>query len=545
MKTLAVFVLLLGLIYGSPGGGCGRCDGDKDNLIPPPPVCLLITCTACDDRDDSIPLPPSSDLQKKYNITQSGSNNEQSVNIAPVHFHIHIEINSPLISLGTLPRESVKRSVIPTDTIINGCVYELQQVVYAKKSINSVDLRYKDSTQINDDKITLFVNKPLSGNIQLTAYHRDTTTIIEEDSLQITVEYARVLDTDQYRYVGGVNDSTHTPHGQGTMTIKTDNYPLVESNSKKEACSVFAHRGDMLIGDFNYGVPTKYTQIDKNGDTLRLDHIPSEFDLLFKIDSTDLKNGPLRYRRHVDITIGDLLAELNRCYKTKERPDLDKFKSGITVKGINEIISFWNTTSRFRYDFKAYSNHIYRIGSDSLGKFVEINVKNDLRIDSVKRKRYLMRFYFNTQWQIDKINHNFWSDDITFCDNVDDSTRLLISFWLREFRLTYGKMSIDTLDQLFHKHAIILVGRVDGSYVDTLPRTKNEYLSNLEVVYNKEKSIQLIFSKISVCRCHDSLNVYDIKLYQHWRGNGTGYNDDGWLSMRWEFLKVLINPLFM
>ncbi|MDD6002365.1 MAG: hypothetical protein PUC50_09285 [Bacteroidales bacterium] len=411
-----------------------------------------------------------------------------------------------------------------------------------------MDYLFKETIQLYDHKIALIVNKLCTDSIHLTALNRDTTDYIEEetkkrDSLQITVEYARLLDTDQYRYVGGVNDSTHTPHGQGTMTIKTDNYPLVESNSKKEACSVFAHRGDMLIGDFNYGVPTKYTQIDKNGDTLRLDHIPSEFDLLFKIDSTDLKNGPLRYRRHVDITIGDLLAELNRCYKTKERPDLDKFKSGITVKGINEIISFWNTTSRFRYDFKAYSNHIYRIGSDSLGKFVEINVKNDLRIDSVKRKRYLMRFYFNTQWQIDKINHNFWSDDITFCDNVDDSTRLLISFWLREFRLTYGKMSIDTLDQLFHKHAIILVGRVDGSYVDTLPRTKNEYLSNLEVVYNKEKSIQLIFSKISVCRCHDSLNVYDIKLYQHWRGNGTGYNDDGWLSMRWEFFEGVDKPV--
>lgn len=516
-------LLILCAVLVTLGEGCPR-------LPPPPPP----------------PPPPQRKEENKDNgkenfiVDNNGSVENQSnidknygpITYHPINFYFYLTVNNNY----NYNPNGINRNFIPIDTIINGFAYELQKIVYKKKHITPIDLIAKDTTAIDDEKIILYANKTKSGDIMLTAFTLDS--IKGTTPSQIEQVYAPIIETELYKYVGNLTDSTHLPHGHGTMTIKTDNY-ILNDNSP-----ITANKGDIIIGEYNEGNLIKYTQLDKNGDTLRFNHTPSEYDFVFPIDSTDLKNYPLKQRKHIDVGLGNLFAVSNKYYKQKKIIPQDvNIGADMTKEARDEFLAMFNSKSKFEYNPKKVGESAYRIQKDINGFFITAIVKTKQGLDTIKRRRNELKIRFNEKWQISGFDCKLLPDNIQFCDNVDKETQKYITHWLWEFRVAYGK-NVDSVLLFFDNNAKILTGNIHEDRTDSTLHNRDSYGDKLRVIYQNEKRPpKLTFTDAYVCRCSDKnwLNWYDIRLYQDWHNRL--YNDDGCLSMRWKIDNLADKPI--
>lgn len=469
------------------------------------------------------------DTDKSYGqitIDQGGTGNKQENTFGPVTIFTN--------SLTVINYQG--SNMLPYDTTMKGMTHELQKILYDNVCFDMSALKNNDTISQNAEKCgcIISVNKTSSDNVSVSTVivkkSNSDEPLNQDLSLQLTY-IPKLENADMFKYTGYIRNNL--PNGDGKMTIKMDNYYL-NNNSP-----LVANKGDIIIGEFKNGNPTKYTHINSKGDTLRINHIPSKYDIVFKIDSTDLRNGPLLHNKHIDITIGDLLAKFNELDNKKvSANDFESFRNVSTDKMLKRLESFWNTVSKFSYDEKKLNGIIYHIRSDSKGFFVEMPVNNRRRIDSIKRKDLILKIYFNSEWQMSDINYNFISD-IEFDDNVDSLTRYVIVDLIEEFRLSYGKKDIDYITAKFDKDATIIVGqkytnkktRYRKYRADDVKDNRDKYLINLTGTFGRNRKVQLKFEKIKVKKIDGTINKYYILLYQHW--NATLYSDEGWLQMLW------------
>ena len=126
---------------------------------------------------------------------------------------------------------------------------------------------------------------------------------------------------------------------------------------------------------------------------------------------------------------------------------------------------------------------------------------------------------------------------------VDDlAMREEILKFVEDFRCYYNEKDSTAISNLFSEKALIITGvtvtetQGDGTkFITTRYKemNKKQYMDNLRRVFGRNKYINVQFDKISIKQSGSKDSLYYVTLHQKW--NSTGYSDDGWLFLLWDF----------
>jgi len=127
---------------------------------------------------------------------------------------------------------------------------------------------------------------------------------------------------------------------------------------------------------------------------------------------------------------------------------------------------------------------------------------------------------------------------------TDLRKRSMILDFVEQFRTAYNRKDISFLRDIYSDDALIITGKVisrmkgDGNIqlkpeIQYTSQTKNQYLSNLERVFNNNARINVVFEELKVNKHRTQDNIYGVKLVQHW--NSGSYSDKGYLFLLWDF----------
>jgi len=124
--------------------------------------------------------------------------------------------------------------------------------------------------------------------------------------------------------------------------------------------------------------------------------------------------------------------------------------------------------------------------------------------------------------------------------------RQMILNFVENYRTAYNRKDIDFLDKVFSEHALIIVGRViekdlrqkevklnDQKKVEFVKLNKQQYISNLKTLFQKNNQIRVNFEEIEISISPKNPNVYGVKMLQYWRSGS--YADKGYLFLMIDF----------
>ena len=136
---------------------------------------------------------------------------------------------------------------------------------------------------------------------------------------------------------------------------------------------------------------------------------------------------------------------------------------------------------------------------------------------------------------------------------VEQEHKMKILSYCERFRTAYNTKDINFLRQVFSDDALIITGSVtmvsnsDSPYskmkVNYKKQNKQQYLSNLERAFKRNKWIDVKFSEIGdngevggcpgITRSKVNPNMYGVRLRQEWKSSN--YSDTGYLFLLWDF----------
>lgn len=175
----------------------------------------------------------------------------------------------------------------------------------------------------------------------------------------------------------------------------------------------------------------------------------------------------------------------------------------------------------------------------------------DSAYDSEKRREICIEF--SPSGQI--VDFNFAMEVQTYTrlmkegvrlDDVD--RRMQIISWCEQFRKAYEDKNLKFMDNIFSDDALIITGRLvmqrvksdiamaDVSKVEYVTKNKQQYLSSLRRVFDREKYngyINVEFSDYEIKRHASKPNYYGVTLRQKW--HSSQYSDDGIVFLVWDF----------
>ncbi len=125
---------------------------------------------------------------------------------------------------------------------------------------------------------------------------------------------------------------------------------------------------------------------------------------------------------------------------------------------------------------------------------------------------------------------------------TDLRRRQMILDYVEQFRTAYNQKHLDFLKMVFSEDALIITGKVitqkhPEGYITQKIRynrqSKEQYLKNLNKVFNMTKYIHVTFDDIEVMRHPTNPDFYGVTLHQGWTSNA--YHDEGYLFLLWDF----------
>lgn len=136
---------------------------------------------------------------------------------------------------------------------------------------------------------------------------------------------------------------------------------------------------------------------------------------------------------------------------------------------------------------------------------------------------------------------------------VEQERKMKILSYCERFRTAYNTKDIEFLRQIFSDDALIITGSVtmvsnaETPYskmkVNYKKQNKQQYLSNLERAFKRNKWIDVKFSEIGdngegggcpgITRSKVNPNMYGVRLRQEWKSSS--YSDTGYLFLLWDF----------
>lgn len=142
------------------------------------------------------------------------------------------------------------------------------------------------------------------------------------------------------------------------------------------------------------------------------------------------------------------------------------------------------------------------------------------------------------------INNNLYMNVIkSNLELTDLRRRQLILDYVEQFRTAYNQKDKDFLDAIFSDDALIITGKVikrktsDGirlpDKIEYKKQNKQQYLTNLAIVFKNNKTIRVTFDEIEVTRHPVNPNYYGVTLHQGYSSDR--YHDDGYIFLLWDF----------
>lgn len=130
-------------------------------------------------------------------------------------------------------------------------------------------------------------------------------------------------------------------------------------------------------------------------------------------------------------------------------------------------------------------------------------------------------------------------------EESDSLNRRMILNYCEHFRSAYDTKDIDFLRQVFSNDALIIVGNVVKTGVNTSGlgdsnekvvyniHSKSSYLEKLSKIFESNKSIKVEFSDFKILRHPTVENIYGVSLSQKYSSNK--YSDEGYIFLLWDF----------
>lgn len=131
-------------------------------------------------------------------------------------------------------------------------------------------------------------------------------------------------------------------------------------------------------------------------------------------------------------------------------------------------------------------------------------------------------------------------------DDLDQ--RMQIIHWCEQFKKAYNDKNMSFMENIFSDDALIITGKLvmervksdiamaDRKKVEYVTKNKQEYLSSLSQLFNREKYkgyINVDFSDYEIKRDGAKPNYYGVTLKQKW--HSSSYSDEGIVFLVWDF----------
>lgn len=270
------------------------------------------------------------------------------------------------------------------------------------------------------------------------------------------------------------------------------------------------------------------------------------------VEVTDQSNESLRVTMSNATTA--LISELNRAYVAGGKPNLSNIN--MTNEARQNVYQLWEASYIRCLESEVYTRCMvtsrgYQIRNISfLRKEKSQDDKDKNTQDAVinfDHNGTIESFYF-------AIDSHAYQSIIKANKSITDlRRRQMILDFIENFRTAYNRKDTAYIADMYSDDVLIITGNVREVTTDKASglteqqvifnkQNKEEYMSRLAAVFQKNKYVNIGFEDIYVIEHPTNPNVYGVTLVQKWRTSS--YNDDGWLFLAIEFhsdTKMLIH----
>ncbi len=261
-------------------------------------------------------------------------------------------------------------------------------------------------------------------------------------------------------------------------------------------------------------------------------------------------------KTRIEENLSNLLTEINRAgmaeNETEKQLNLSTVK--ITEDAQKSLSMLWANAPFFCLEEEIVEN-VSQAGSNYQVRNIPLQLQRSTTDDVTIKEEDLyqeaviefdirgciLSFYFT-------ISNNLYRDVMKSGKDVADlRRRQQILDYVEHFRTAYNQKDIEFLNQTFSDDAIIITGKVthrtkDGQIqptVDYKTQDKKEYLTRLNGIFLRAKSIHVTFSEIKVTRHPNKADYYGVLVRQYYaakyENKAQNYEDDGYVFLLWDF----------
>lgn len=259
---------------------------------------------------------------------------------------------------------------------------------------------------------------------------------------------------------------------------------------------------------------------------------------------TDLDNETLKSQ--IQKNVSQLLTEINKAY-TANRALVFK-GMGIVVDAQNALNMLWSNTP-FRCGETEVIERCLRTPG---GGYQVRNIPLFLKQAGENGKDQYQEAVigFNSKGEVTDfhlaLSTNLYIKVLKDGQDVTDLRyRQMILDYVEQFRTAYNTKDLPFLEQIYSDDALIITGKVVRSVPSEMnnflpadkviytKQSKRQYLSRLEVIFKKNKKINVIFDDIKIMKHPAKKGYYGVTLKQGYSSDN--YSDVGYLFLLWDF----------
>ncbi|MCM1140792.1 MAG: hypothetical protein NC453_19660 [Muribaculum sp.] len=274
----------------------------------------------------------------------------------------------------------------------------------------------------------------------------------------------------------------------------------------------------------------------------------SEANVTFKFAANTIDAGTIKTR--MENNISALLTEINRAGTNGSSLNL----SGINMEQAakERLTALWDDSrfvcdkstniSKCLNDFQGYQVRAIPITMRPQNSSYDQSLNRELTVSLNKNGVITgVRPAWELHEDVEKILTPTGNGGVT-----DTRMRRELLKWVEDFRCYYNERNITALEKVYSEDALIITGSVvnqrvnagDGAVryeqkVNYKVQDKKSYLNKLRSQFATKKYLHVEFDHISVVKHGAKPNIYGVTLHQKW--NSSGYSDEGWLFLLWDF----------
>lgn len=258
---------------------------------------------------------------------------------------------------------------------------------------------------------------------------------------------------------------------------------------------------------------------------------------------TDLDNAVLKEQAQKNVT--QLLTEINKAYTANRALVFSGI--GIVTDAQNVLNMLWSNTP-FRCGETEVIERCLRTHD---GDYQVRNIPLFLKQAGDGKDWYQEAVIsFNSKGEVTDfhlaLSTNLYIKVLKDGQDVTDLRyRQMILDYVEQFRTAYNTKDLPFLEQIYSEDALIITGKVVRSVPSEMnnflsaekviytKQSKKQYLSRLEVIFKKNKKINVIFDDIKIMKHPAKQGYYGVTLKQGYSSDS--YSDVGYLFLLWDF----------